>query len=130
MFKLLGDEPALAAAEAQTVMKIETQLAQVSLDRVSRRDASKQYHKMGPADLKTVMANFDWPTYFKKIGAPQFTEINVAHPDFFKGPRSNAGERAHRDWKTYLRWHLVHDAASALSTPFVNEDFNFYAKDA
>ena len=128
MFQLLGDEPALAAAEAQTVMKIETQLAQVSLDRVSRRDASKQYHKMGPADLKTVMANFDWPTYFKKIGAPQFTEINVAHPDFFKGLDQMLVSVPIADWKTYLRWHLVHDAASALSTPFVNEDFNFYAK--
>jgi len=128
MFQLLGDEPALAAAEAQTVMKIETQLAQVSLDRVSRRDASKQYHKMGPADLKTVMANFDWPTYFKKIGAPQFTEINVAHPDFFKGLDQMLVSVPIGDWKTYLRWHLVHDAASALSTPFVNEDFNFYAK--
>lgn len=128
MFQLLGDEPALAAAEAQTVMKIETQLAQVSLDRVSRRDASKQYHKMGPADLKTVMANFDWPTYFKKIGAPQFTEINVAHPDFFKGLDQMLVSVPIADWKTYLRWHLVHDAASALSAPFVNEDFNFYGK--
>jgi putative endopeptidase len=128
MFKLLGDEPALAAAEAQTVMKIETQLAQVSLDRVSRRDASKQYHKMGPADLKTVMANFDWQAYFKSIGAPQFTEINVAHPDFFKGLDQMLVSVPIEDWKTYLRWHLVHDAASALSTPFVNEDFAFYSK--
>jgi len=81
MFKLLGDDAAKAAAEAQTVMKIETQLAQVSLDRVSRRDASKQYHKMSPADLKNVMANFDWATYTKKLGAPAFTEINVLKPD-------------------------------------------------
>jgi putative endopeptidase len=128
MFKLLGDDAAKAAAEAQTVMKIETQLAQVSLDRVSRRDASKQYHKMAPADLKNVMANFDWATYFKKIGAPQFTEINVAHPDFFKGLDQMLTSVPIDDWKTYLRWHLVHDAADALSTPFVNEDFNFYAR--
>ncbi|HLN98698.1 MAG TPA: M13 family metallopeptidase [Pyrinomonadaceae bacterium] len=128
MFKLLGDNADTAAAEAQAVMKIETQLAQVSLDRVSRRDASKQYHKMSPADLKNVMANFDWPTYFKKIGAPQFSEINVAHPDFFKGVDQMLVSVPLADWKTYLRWHLVHDAADALSTPFVNENFNFYGK--
>src|SRR5437660_6737270 len=29
------------------------------------------------------------------------------------------------DWKTYLRWHLIDAAASALSSDFVNEDFNF-----
>ncbi len=128
MFKLLGDDADRAASEAQTVMTIETQLARVSLDRVSRRDASKQYHKMSPADLKTVMANFDWATYFKKVGAPKFTEINVAHPDFFKGVDQMLASVSINDWKSYLRWHLVHDAADALSTAFVNEDFNFYAK--
>jgi putative endopeptidase len=128
MFKLLGDDADKAGAEAQTVMKIETQLAQVSLDRVSRRDASKQYHKMSPDDLKNVMANFDWPTYIKKTGAPKFTEINVAHPDFFKGVDQMLTSVPVDDWKTYLRWHLVHDAADALSTAFVNENFNFYSK--
>lgn len=128
MFKLVGDDADKAAAEAQTVMKIETQLAQVSLDRVSRRDASKQYHKMSPADLKNVMANFDWATYIKKVGAPKFTEINVAHPDFFKGVDQMLTSVPIDDWKTYLRWHLVHDAADALSTAFVNENFNFYGK--
>jgi len=128
MFKLLGDDADKSAAEAKTVMTIETQLAQVSLDRVSRRDASKQYHKMSPADLKTVMANFDWNTYFKKIGAPAFTEINVAHPDFFKGVDQMLTSVSINDWKTYLRWHLVHNAADSLSSAFVNEDFNFYSK--
>ena len=128
MFKLLGDDEAKAAAEAQVVMTIETQLAQVSLDRVSRRDASKQYHKMSAADLKNVMPNFDWATYLKKLGAPKFTEVNVAHPDFFKGVDPMLKSVSIDDWKTYLRWHLVHDAAEALSSPFVNENFNFYSK--
>ncbi len=128
MLKLLGDEEAKAAANAQTVMKIETQLAEVSMDRVSRRDASKQYNKMGPADMKNVLTNFDWPGYLKAIKAPTFTEINVAHPNFFKGVDAMLTSVPLDDWKTYLRWHLVHDAASALSSAFVNEDFNFYGK--
>jgi putative endopeptidase len=128
MFKLLGDNDTRAAAEAQTTMKIETELAKVSLDRVSRRDASKQYHKMAPADFKNVMANFDWTTYTKKLGAPKFSEINVAHPDYFKGVDRLLTSVSIDGWKTYLRWHLVHDAADALSAAFVNENFNFYGK--
>lgn len=128
MFKLLGDDAGKAAAEAETTMKIETQLAQVSLDRVSRRDASKQYHKMSPADLKNVMANFNWANYTDKLGAPKFTEVNVAHPDFFKGVDRMLTSVSIDDWKTYLRWHLVHDTADALSTAFVNENFDFYSK--
>jgi putative endopeptidase len=128
MFKLLGDDAATAGAEAQTVMKIETQLAQASLDRVSRRDASKQYHKMPAADLKTVMANFDWATYTAKLGAPKFDEINVAHPDFFKAVDGMLASVSIDDWKTYLRWHLAHDDAEALSKPFVDENFDFYSR--
>src|SRR5579863_4079008 len=46
MFALLGDKPATAAAEAQTVIRIETALAKGSLTRVVRRDPPKLYHKM------------------------------------------------------------------------------------
>ena len=38
MFELLGDQPETAAAEAQTVMRIETALAKGSMTRVERRD--------------------------------------------------------------------------------------------
>lgn len=128
MFKLLGDDAGKAASEAQATMKIETQLAQVSLDRVSRRDASKQYHKMSQSDLKNVLTNFDWTTYTKQLGTPKFTEVNVSQPDFFKGVDQMLTSVSLDDWKTYLRWHLVHDEADALSAAFVNENFDFYSK--
>jgi putative endopeptidase len=32
------------------------------------------------------------------------------------------------EWKTYLRWRLVHDMASALPHAFVNESFDFYGR--
>src|SRR6202012_5292631 len=44
--ELLGDSPAQAKAEAQTIMAIETALAQASLTRVDKRDPHKLFHKM------------------------------------------------------------------------------------
>ena len=46
MFELLGDSPAVAATEAQTVLRIETALAKGSLTQVERRDPKLLYHKM------------------------------------------------------------------------------------
>ena len=46
MFELLGDKPETAAAEAQTVMRIETALAKGSMTRVERRDPKSS----GPQD--------------------------------------------------------------------------------
>lgn len=128
MFKLLGDEPAKADAEALVVMKIETELAKNSLDRVSRRDLSKQYNKMTAAEFVASTPNFDWNAYLKALNAPKFTDINMAHPAFFKGLNEMLVAVPIEEWKSYLRWHLVHDAASGLSSNFVNETFDFYGK--
>ena len=46
MFELLGDKSDAAAAEAQTVMRIETALAKGSMTRVERRDPKALDHKM------------------------------------------------------------------------------------
>jgi putative endopeptidase len=32
------------------------------------------------------------------------------------------------EWKTYLRWHLAHEASPYLSRAFVETNFNFYSK--
>ena len=45
MLELLGDSPAAAAKDAETVMAIETALAKASLTRVEQRDPYKLFHK-------------------------------------------------------------------------------------
>jgi len=104
-------------------MKIETQLAQVSLIAFRVAMLRSSITKMSPADLKNVMANFDWATYNQKLGAPAFTEINVAHPDFFKGVDPMLTSVPIDDWKLICAGILFTDAADALSTSFVNENF-------
>ncbi|HET6670109.1 MAG TPA: M13 family metallopeptidase N-terminal domain-containing protein, partial [Pyrinomonadaceae bacterium] len=91
MFKLLGDDAAKADTEAQVVMKIETELAKNSLDRVARRDLSKQYNKMTVTELQTVTPDFNWNAYLKALNAPKFTDVNMAHPVFFKGLNAMLG---------------------------------------
>ena len=128
MFKLVGDTPEAAAKNAQTVMAIQTRLAQNSRTPVQLRDFSKQYNKMGPADLAKLTPNFSWGDYFAGLGLPKNLEINVAHPEFFQALDKMLTEVPIADWKTYLRWHLITDAANALSTNFETESFNFYGK--
>jgi putative endopeptidase len=128
MLELLGETKEAAARDAQTVLDIETALARVSLDRVKRRDPANSDHKMTRKDLAVLAPVFDWNGYFTAIGAPAFTEVNVAWPDFFKGMSQLLDERSLDDWKTYLRWQVVHDAAPLLPAAFVDEDFNFFAK--
>jgi endothelin-converting enzyme/putative endopeptidase len=126
MFELLGDKPEVAAAEAQTVLSLEAELAKASLDRVSRRDPKKRDHKMSVADLQALAPNFEFPRYFAAASAPKFDTLNVEVPDYFKTINGALATIPLADWKTYLRWRIVDSAAPMLSKNFVDEDFNFW----
>jgi endothelin-converting enzyme/putative endopeptidase len=128
MFELLGDKPLTAAAEAQTVMRIETALAQGSLTRVERRDPQKLYHKMTTQQLSALNPWVRWKAYFAKIGLPPVGALNVEVPGFFKTLNTELKTESLASWKAYLRWHLVNANAPFLSSDFVNADFAFYGK--
>jgi putative endopeptidase len=128
MFALLGDSPEAAAAAAQTVMRIETALAKGSMTRVERRDPKALDHKMATTELEKVAPDFPWPVYFAKVGMPSLSSLNVSAPNFFKALSAQLAAESLTDWKTYLRWHLVHANAPFLSAALVNENFAFYGK--
>ncbi len=128
MFELLGDKPSVAAAQAQTVMRIETALAKGSLTRVERRDPKKLYHKMTRQELLALSPAFHWNAYFAKVGLPSVRSLNVATPGFFKTMNAELEKEDLGSWKAYLRWHLVHENAPYLSSAFVKADFDFYGK--
>jgi endothelin-converting enzyme/putative endopeptidase len=128
MFELLGDKPADAAAEAATVLRIETALAKGHMTRVERRDPPKLYHKMTVAELEKLSPDFQWKTYFAKVGTGSPASLNVMAPEYFRTMSAEIGNESLADWKTYLRWHAAHIAATDLSAAFVQETFNFYGK--
>src|ERR1044072_5511576 len=84
MFQLLGDAPEQAAKNAQTILAIETRLAENSRGSGQRRrlsqnspapvklrDFSTQYNIMGAAELAKLTPNFSWGDYFAGLGLPK-----------------------------------------------------------
>jgi putative endopeptidase len=128
MFELMGDDDTKAAAEAKTVLDLETRLAKASMERVALRDPNNRYHKMDLARVRELTPHLGWEEYLKETGAPAVNEINIGQPDFFKELDSAIASIPLDDWKVYLRWHLVHARAAALPAKFVNENFSFYGK--
>ena len=128
MFELAGEKPETAKAHAATVMRIETDLAKASLDRVSRRDPEKIYHPMKKPDVAQLSPSFQWASYFTDSGAPQFESVVVSWPDFFKAIGTEIQSVGLADWKTYLTWHLLHSQAAFLPTTFARENFDFFGK--
>jgi putative endopeptidase len=125
MLTLLGEPAEKADADAKKILALETSLAQASRTRVELRDPQKNYNKMTQPELQTLTPDWNWGDYFKEMGLTAPGDIDVHQPDFFKAVNTAFTSTSMDDWKTYLRWHLINGAASALSSDFVNEDFNF-----
>jgi putative endopeptidase len=128
MFKLLGDAPDKAAAEATAVMNVETALAKGSGDRVERREPERIYHKTPVTDWQALTPDFSFSKYLTGVGAPQLDSLNVVEPNFFKALDAELKSVSIEDLKTYLRWYLVHSQTDSLPKAFQDENFNFYGK--
>ena len=128
MLQLIGETSEQASADAQTILRIETALAKGSMDRVSRRDPHNVYHRLPLAALKQLAPSFAWDRYLAGVTAGKIPTLNIAVPDFFKAMNAAVEAEDVAAWQAYLRWHLVHAQARWLSTPIVNEDFNFFSK--
>lgn len=125
LFGLAGDGPEKAKAEAASVMSIETGLAKGSMTRVERRDPKKRANRMDRRQLADLAPTFPWKEYFAAAGQPDLASANVASPPFFRGLDKELQSRDMGAWRSYLRWHVLREAAPMLSAPFVEEEFRF-----
>jgi len=128
MFQLAADSSEKSDAESKTVMTIEGTLARASKTRVELRDPEKNYNLKSPSEMDAVTPSWSWQTYLRAVGAPPVDQINMRQPDFFKEMNQELSSVSLADWKVYLRWHLLHASAPALSDKFAMEHFDFYDK--
>ncbi|OFW40215.1 MAG: peptidase M13 [Acidobacteria bacterium RIFCSPLOWO2_12_FULL_67_14b] len=128
VFQLLGDTPAVAAAGAQTVLRIETALATGQMSRVDRRNPDNTYHRLPRARLAALMPSWPWDAYFRQMGIAQIADLNVAAPGYFAALERQLTSVPLGDWKAYVRWHTARLASPYLSSAFVDADFAFFSQ--
>jgi putative endopeptidase len=128
MFTLAGWDQKSAAAGAQTVMAMETKLAEASLDNVALRDPAATDHNSTFAQLQAMAPHFDWTAYFQHKHIPTDVDLNVDQPKFMQEFDRQLQQVSLADWKVYLKWQLLSSVADSLSAPFVEESFAFNGK--
>jgi endothelin-converting enzyme/putative endopeptidase len=128
VFELIGDSPTAARKDAETVMRMETAMAKASQTRVERRDPHNLVHKMKVSDLARLAPDFDWVAYYHEMHYPDFAILNVDSPAFIKELNTLLASESIDNWKTYLRFHVANTSSPYLSSPFVDENFDFYRK--
>jgi endothelin-converting enzyme/putative endopeptidase len=128
MFALAGSSKKDAAAAAQSVIRLETKLAEATLDRVAQRDPAALDHKTTFPELQALTPRFDWSAYFAQKGLAQSVAINVDQPKYLQALDRELRQTSLTDWKTYFKWNLINSTAEALSGPIERQDFAFFGK--
>jgi putative endopeptidase len=129
IFALLGETKEQAAKDAETVLKLETALAGYSLSNVERRDPASLYHMMNLAKFDSSTPSFSFVRFLHDVEALPVDSLNVAEPAYFAGLNQLLASTSLDEWKTYLRWALIHHLpGTALPQALDKESFDFYGK--
>jgi endothelin-converting enzyme/putative endopeptidase len=109
------------------VFAFEKRLAEASLDNVALRDPKLQDHTTTFAELQKMAP--------ASTGRVLRCRQTAARRRSTSRSRSSCSRSTTRlastpidQWRTYLRWHVLHASTDALPQPFVEENFAFYGK--
>ena len=128
LFVLAGYSVEDAAAATEKVLALETKIAEVSVDRATRRDVHKNYNKMKVKEFKKNYGFINWDIFFNEVGIKNSTELNASQKPFFEGMTKMMKKVSLDDQKEYLVFKLLNAASNYLSDEFVQANFAFYGK--
>jgi len=111
-----------------TILAIETGIAEASYTNVQMRDVDLITNKHSLDALSELMGTFDLVVYLDTIGAGDEATINVDNVGLYPVLDAMLATRTIDDWKSYFRWHLLRATASSLPERFETESFDFYGR--
>ncbi|MBS1758235.1 MAG: M13 family metallopeptidase [Bacteroidetes bacterium] len=125
LFGLCGEDEAQATASKDAVVKIETALAAMQYSRVQMRDPYKSYNKYSLDGLTKLGTVFNWKELFKIMKVNGVDTVLLNNPGLLVTSDSLLKALPLSDWKSYVKWNIIKNAAPYLSSPFVNAEFEF-----
>lgn len=116
-----------ASDAAKRIMALEKDIAAKHISRVDSRDAEKNYNNRSKAQVKTLLAGFDWQAYADASGIGSVEKMVVRNMPYFEQVSSIMSGHDLQTWKDYLSFNLVDAYASDLSQDFVDLHFAFHS---
>lgn len=127
-FVNVGFSEAEGKAAANSVLKLETGIAQGHYPKEKTRISELNYHKVAMADLSETCGSLDWAGYFKGMGIEGLDSLNVGQPEAVSAAVALLNSQPLDALKAYLSWQVIDNAASYLSDVMVNTNFDFYGR--
>ncbi len=122
MYGLAGLEGGESAG--QTVLDIETAIAEAHWTQVQNRQRDKLYNPYDVDGANELTPGFDWNIFLDAAGLDPARDFIVRQPSYFTALGNMVAETPVDDWKTYFRFKLLDAAAPYLSEAFVEASFD------
>jgi predicted metalloendopeptidase len=123
MFQLLGLDEKAATAAAANAFRVETAIAKLQQDDVTRRDPHAIYHRVDRAGLEKTAGAFPWGDYLAKQNIGTVTAITVNDPNYYTAIVKLLGSDKPAALRDYMTWTVLRTAAPNLSKAWVDEAF-------
>lgn len=126
MFTLYGFDEATAQQKMESVLAIETRIAQVSYSRVQMRDPAANYHKLSYDELLAQYPGIDWNYLFTTMGLNGVEEVDMNQPEPIHEVEAILAEVPVEDQKAYMEWQCITGNAGKLSSTLDKTNFEFF----
>lgn len=126
MLQLIGVDSVNAKLNANTIMKMETELAKNSRKLEALRDPIKNYNKLSLKQFNQTTSNIVWENVLNEYNISNVDSIIVGQPEFFTGLNKMLKSYSLSNWKVYLKWNLLNNYAPYLNKSIENQNFNFF----
>ena len=126
MFDLAGLPDGKEAT--QSVMALETKLAQKQMEKEKTRDLVSLYNMFPVDTLVHIMPDFNWNAFLSEAGLEKQAKLGVLMLEYTKALDQIITTTDLATWKTYLKWSVIHANASGLNEAMDQQNFEFYGQ--
>lgn len=116
------------AAAADTIMALETLLAEKQMSKEEARNRAKNYQPVAREALGESMPQFDWDAYLTEFGIADIDSVVLYMKDYLGELDAIIRSTDLDTWKTYLRWRALGASATVLTEELDRQNFEFYGK--
>ena len=117
-----------STAFAQTILDLETALAEHSRPKAELRDPESNYNKTTYRVLQATYRNIDWDAYADGLHWKADDKISVDQPSFMAYVNEQLAALPLDTWKAYLQWKLLIALASMVSEKLGQLQFEFFGR--
>ncbi|CAN5456080.1 M13 family metallopeptidase [soil metagenome] len=117
-----------AAASADTIMALETRIAEAHWERAATRDAVKTYNLTTAEQLRAALPVADVWMEGLGVSTVRWDEVVVGQPDVVEAVAGLLDSEPLDAWTSWLSWRVVSGMAPYLTDEVVQANFDFYGR--